>query len=1026
MNVRRVLAVFDCFHERFGLRARAREGIRPPSNSPLAYKIMRHARSRDYDIRPRQCGCSCGEVVLGRTERKHKAKKKHLLARAREHELLIADRGRPSSGEVGQKFTALCSGSYNGEVDAGHILEESSFSSPQSSGNTLGAATTQLTPKPLLSEIPVTSGPGSNSNECNQQQLTGHGLSEEYFSDEDDLLEEEYSDRFCIKLLHWKQKFSVSRAAFDELRNLLRTELQIALPSLYVMTSLLDRHCPVELETKMVDACPAGCVLFAGKYADKSRCPNCGKLRWEDSPLQNAPLRKPTGQFIHYSPTSQLKSILQNPKMVQVMEEYVASFREENCNLKPGEEPEVLRDYFDGQDFLMSCREQRANFGKPKTLYFALATDGVEYAKKPVKSLWPFTLELINLPPGLRRKMENTVIVGVLFGYPSEMSSVLEYLVDELMAWNYEDWKLQFCFLIADTPALNKLLGFSGHTSMVKCPQHKYRGFYSPKYGTYYMPNDVPLSVTDNLAALEHPSNTSAARIPLLAPFDRCDAEVRRGVEQLAGETLTKKRTALKQQYGLCDTPTPLSRLPGFQYHTAATFETLHITLLGVGKLYLKLLCRDASLRKYPSGSNNFELSEEALDGIAIDCATFSRCIHPQLMPRIMRSPKDGLGGLRAEDFSNSLFLLPVLLLGRLPSAHVQGASFMVEAISLLSQTALDRHERARLELATREFLDYFYGHFYRRSESRINVCSYVVHRFGDGPALLRLHGPGWTTWSFFVETIGGLIANSVKSMSNPEASLASSIRLVRKLVVTLPQIENQIAERQRRRKQYHSSRTNYRRRQGQAITPSFTSREETNDTEDDDQSDEEEVADSAELLVPLSDLVQFDEDGFYALFSFLHPQIKEAECRRRLQKEMAMDPIGKYVATYRKLKTNGFTFVSFEALRPSQRHRCYAVVDLGNDRPDVIVQILSFFHHVYKGKDRSLFAYLEADNPSKHDHVGELSFRRWTTRISVAGVEVIVKPAAIVYRGPSSADKSGIYFYLRRVELLSRISFQP
>ena len=705
------------------------------------------------------------------------------------------------------------------------------------------------------------------------------------------------------------------------------------------------------------------------------------------------------------------------------MNHYVKTFLEKNEGLRPGEEPETIADYFDGQAFITACREKHANFGKPNTLYFALATDGVEYAKKPVKSLWPFTLEILNLPPTLRRKIESTIVVGVLFGYPSEMSSVLAYLVDELMSWNHEGWNLQFCFLIADTPALNKLLGFSGHSSMVKCPQHFHKGFYSPKFGSYYMPNELPLQVSENLTALNHRSNKNATAVPFMSPIDRLDSEVRRGYRLLEREKDEQERISIKRKYGIGNAPTPISRLPGFLYHTAATFETLHITLLGVGKLYLKLLCRDASLGKYPSGANDFELSEGALDSIAHDCVAFSKSIHPQLMPRAMRNPKDGLGGLRAEDFSNSLFLLPVLLFGRVPNEHVRGASLLVEAISLMSQTSLNQGDRESLDSATHHFLRYYYRSFYRSSEARINACPYVVHRFGDAPALLRLHGPGWTTWSFFVETIGGLIASSVKSMSNPEASLASSIRLVRKLAITLPELDDRIAESQRRRKLFHVSRANYQRSRPTEASPFMTRRGHLESADEGESDDDSLLCETPELCVPVADLVQLDSDGFTALFDFLFPHFSGIAEKQRCEKEMSMDKEGKYVATYRKLKANGFIFVSWETARPQQRHRCYAIANFGDGRR-TIVQLVSFFHHVYKNSYRALFAYREAENPVHHMHVGEMRFRRWSECLKVGAVESILKPAAIVFRGPLNADQAGFYFYLRRVELLSRISF--
>ena len=619
----------------------------------------------------------------------------------------------------------------------------------------------------------------------------------------------------------------------------------------------------------------------------------------------------------------------------------------------------------------------------------------------------------------MRRQIENAVIIGILFGYPKDMTSVLKFLVDELSSWNHGVWKLQFCYLIADTPALNKLLGFVGHTGMVKCPQHTHRGFYSQVHNTYYMPNELPRPTTkNNREALAHPSNRNARGLSFDDEFDRLDSVVRNGLEKLKGAGTNDQKEKIKQEYGLSDAFSPLNRLPGFRYDTAATCESLHTSLLGVDRLLMRLYC--SKLSKYPPASHNdFALTDSQLDDISEDVIRFSKSIHPQLMPRNIRSPKDGLA-LRAEDMSNMLFLLPVLLHDRLSGDHVKGAANLVKSIALMAQTCLARDERDSLDESPSRFLSYFYRTFYQRSVDRMNVCTYVVHRFGDAPKLARLHGPGWTTWSFFVESLGRLVAGSIKSMSHPEASAARSVHNARQLATAIPLINSRISELQERRKRDP--------RFGNAYVPGYrgTMRNHQSERcEEGDQSDsddgEDEIEAEVELQVCISALHQLPQESFDALVRLRFPSARGTAELTRLARELGSS-VDKYVATFRKLRTKGFTFISTEARYPSQRDRSYAIADIGQESGSV-VQIHTLFSHTHKDAALDLFAYRRALNPIMHPNVGELSFQKWSA-LEVAHVSCIQRPAAVVHRKPSGRGTLGRYFFVSRVEMLKRIRF--
>ena len=988
--------------------------------------------SAKYDEKVRKCGCGCGQVVQGRRERRHMAKKRQRklrLQRQEENRFKTQVRSREDDYANGAEDAR----SVDCESDPKHssptrqaegpFFPESERASENDSdiSERLEGEETEwctFTQTPMEVET-AASQEGPVNPSCDNLSHEDDNESG-YFSDEDATLDDLKKDLAWMELFRIKEEFSISQACYHALRKWFHKRLNIKVPSLFLLEKIVATHAPKDLKPSLVEACPAGCVLFKDKNLHNSSCPVCQEDRWYPQG-NNSTGRKPKGLFVHYSAKAQLSAILNNPTKVKSMENYVKSFQDRNSNLKAGEEPDVVSDYFDGQAYLTACQQNVANFGKEKTLYLALSTDGVEYSKKPTKSVWPFALEIINLPPQMRRQMDNAVVVGILFGYPKDMTSVLRFLVDELNSWNHTEWKLQFSYLIADTPALNKLLGFVGHTGMIKCPQHTHRGFYSPNHNTYYMPNELPRSTSkDNREALAHASNRAAHGVPVGATMDRVDSVLREGLQRLSAASSSIERENLKQEYGLSDTLTPLNRLPGFRYYTAATYEALHISLLGVGRLVMRLYC--SRLSKYPSPpQNDFALTDSQLDDIAEDVIRFSKSIHPQLMARNLRSPKDGFA-LRAEDMSNMLFVLPVLLYDRIGADHVKGAANLVKSIALMAQTSLTREERDSLDDATSNFLDYFYRTFYQRSVERMNVCTYVVHRFGDAPQLARLHGPGWTTWSFFVESLGRLVAGSIRSMSHPEASAARTVHNARQLATAIPMINSRIARMQERRKRDPRFGKPFFQRH-EALRIEQMGLNDENDMDDFDHgADEGDNDQEAELQVCLSALHQLPQDMFKALVRLRFPTARTPTEVTRLARELGASPSEKYVTTFRKLRAHGFTFVGEEASSSNQRDRSYAIAELGQGTSS-IVQIHTFFNHSLKGTALNLFAYRRALGPTIHPHVGELSFQKWSG-FEVADVSAIQRPAAIVYRQPSGRGTLGRYFFVSRVEMLKRIRF--
>lgn len=92
----------------------------------------------------------------------------------------------------------------------------------------------------------------------------------------------------------------------------------------------------------------------------------------------------------------------------------------------------------------------------PNTLYFVLNTDGFSPLLSRNVQVWPLLLSLVNLPPRLRKRMSNIVMVGFFIG-PSKppWKQFLEYL-DKSLREKVFGSKILTCkvvALVADSPA---------------------------------------------------------------------------------------------------------------------------------------------------------------------------------------------------------------------------------------------------------------------------------------------------------------------------------------------------------------------------------------------------------------------------------------------------------------------------------------------------------------------------------------------------------------------------------------------
>ena len=112
---------------------------------------------------------------------------------------------------------------------------------------------------------------------------------------------------------------------------------------------------------------------------------------------------------------------------------------------------------------------------KSVDLFFLASADGASFTTTTNLSIWPFHLQLLNLPPYIRQKAQNILLLGLISrnGKPS-MKHFLPKLIDHLpksLKINDVDVKIHVRFFVCDLPALSSIFNLKQFNGKFSCPK---------------------------------------------------------------------------------------------------------------------------------------------------------------------------------------------------------------------------------------------------------------------------------------------------------------------------------------------------------------------------------------------------------------------------------------------------------------------------------------------------------------------------------------------------------------------------
>jgi hypothetical protein len=144
---------------------------------------------------------------------------------------------------------------------------------------------------------------------------------------------------------------------------------------------------------------------------------------------------------------------------------------------------DLMEDVFDGNVFKRLYRAEACDYleGRSRALpiFLKFSADGFNpFSNRVTYSSYNFMFEILNLPRDVRIKVENMLLFTIAPGpdIPPSMIGILDLVVHEMLRLSETGIKigghfvkLKIGLIVADLPAVRKLISFSGHAALQAC-----------------------------------------------------------------------------------------------------------------------------------------------------------------------------------------------------------------------------------------------------------------------------------------------------------------------------------------------------------------------------------------------------------------------------------------------------------------------------------------------------------------------------------------------------------------------------
>ncbi|EKM78019.1 hypothetical protein AGABI1DRAFT_13509, partial [Agaricus bisporus var. burnettii JB137-S8] len=224
------------------------------------------------------------------------------------------------------------------------------------------------------------------------------------------LLEElDESEQITLKhYIAWRNS-NGTVAAYEAHRKVLQDVLgdQCEVFSLFKARALATKL--TRLHPNYVDMCRNSCIAYTGQYANLKMCPYVKKGKQSCDAPRYISSDKPAAQFTVLPVMATIRAMFANHETANLLRHRDRCLKEA-LSLVAAAKDVPLSD-FPTSSIHWYHYESLGLFQDSRDVAFALSTDGAQLTMKKQSNTWVLILILLNLPPEIRYKSNNVIIV---------------------------------------------------------------------------------------------------------------------------------------------------------------------------------------------------------------------------------------------------------------------------------------------------------------------------------------------------------------------------------------------------------------------------------------------------------------------------------------------------------------------------------------------------------------------------------------------------------------------------------------
>ncbi|EIN12015.1 hypothetical protein PUNSTDRAFT_63385 [Punctularia strigosozonata HHB-11173 SS5] len=511
------------------------------------------------------------------------------------------------------------------------------------------------------------------------------------------------------------------------------------------------------------DCCVNSCICYLGQYKDADTCPYCGELRY----LEGRRNRKARRYFCYVPFIPRLQSYFRSEDMITLLR-----YRSEHAGSE-----DVISDVFDCQHYnnlrkapvVIDDEEQSfCYFSGDTDLAFASCSDSylIFRRKHGGPSATPLLLQNLSLPPSIRTHLEHLLCIGVIPGprVPKDMASFQIPAEEEWaqLARGVRTFHLSMrthfllrayrIFEEGDIVAIEKILNMKGHNSVSPCRSCSIKAFRHPLQTNYYAALHAPMVLGEpprSWDPLALPKRTHEGFLEGAAAVTAAY-----GISQAAGKRVDK-------WWGVRGSPA-IGRVKSVDYARSFPWDWMH--LFGQNIIPNFILLWTGRFKGLDAGTEDYILAEDVWQAIGQETADAVQNIPSSFVRRIGNIAVDR-SDMTAESYIFwFMYIAPNLLQHRFKK--VKYYSHYIRLVNIMKYTLRYSYSKIFLDSELRKQI----------ATWRLAICTLPIHgllHLIDG---FLFCGPGWTTWTFYMERFCGYLKDALRSRSQPWSNLNNRI----------------------------------------------------------------------------------------------------------------------------------------------------------------------------------------------------------------------------------------------------------